>query len=108
MSGVISRVPIGRMERLEELCWRCIKEELVGKKKKVSFKKLSKEEEVKRKEEQEELRRKQKEMLHVEGVLGWRYTERVKMLIKEDQWRDVHRDILSTHICNSLEHMYQR
>ena len=79
-----------------------VKKKLAGipkKKKKTSFKKLTQEEEVKLKQEEEELKRKQEEILEAEGLrdaLGWRYGERVKMVIKEDQWRHIHHDIVST------------
>ena len=110
MSGVISLVPtIGRMERLEDKCWRVVKEKLAGiaDQKKISMKKLTQEEKVKRKQEEEERKRKQEELLVAEGLVGWRYGEKINMVIKEEQWRSIQRDIVSTVMLgNTMEHMY--
>ena len=83
---------------LEEICWGVVKEKVVGlpEKKKMSFK-IRAEMEVK---QEEEAKRKHEEIIEAEGLrdmLGWKYGERVKMMIKENHWRHIHRAIVSTH-----------
>ena len=86
------------LQTLEKMCWGVVKKKLVGipKKRNISFKR---DEVMKRKKEEEERKRRQEEIMEAEGLrdaLGWSYGERVKMVIKEEQWRYIHRDIVST------------
>ena len=83
------------MERLEDLCWRAVKEGIFRPEKKKTWKEIRKEMETG--ERKKDTRK--NNIIELAKEVGWLAVLKTawKIEMKKEMWCDIHRDIVSTH-----------
>ena len=95
------------MDTLKTMAWAVVKNE-VGKEARRTWKDIRKE--IKEGKGKRRDERKIKNVVELEEQVGWLplLKDQWKIEQKREIWRDIHRDIVSTRICNTMKHVYGR